>query len=422
MLAAIGDGLDYLTSQSGASLIALFWFTILFEIPRYTMSFLAASIQAVGGRRESPTPQWRPRISVIVAGHNERDSIERCVLSLHEQSLPPDEIIVVSDGSIDGMDAKLRELRRRGLIDRAHATDLRAGKSAATNLGMRWATGDIILNVDCDCSYDRHAIRNIVAPLHNPSVGAVSGNILVRNANASLTATFQAIEYLISISLGKQAALLSDQVVCVSGAFGAFRREALASVNGIDVGGGEDLDVTLRLRSAGWDIGFAADAICYTDVPETMRALLNQRYRWEGDAIRLRYRKYLPLMNPFSERFKLTELLHEVDFIVFHILGAAMLPFYIAYLFLTLGEFAVIVLLAAQAGLILLDLIAFVLAALSTPRARSLSLLPFVIGFGVFNGVVMRSIRLIAYMREWLFNASAEDNYVPAKVRLVRKW
>ena len=45
-----------------------------------------------------------------------------------------------------------------------------------------------------------------------------------------------------------------DQVVCVSGAFGAFRREALDSVDAFDVGGGEDFDLTLRLRANGWRI------------------------------------------------------------------------------------------------------------------------------------------------------------------------
>jgi len=34
----------------------------------------------------------------------------------------------------------------------------------------------------------------------------------------------------------------------------------------------------------------------------------------------------------------------------------------------------------------------------------------------------MRFVRLAAYLQEWLFNASATDNYVPEKVRLLRKW
>ncbi len=38
------DGFTYLASQSWQSLIALFWFVIIFELPRYTITFLTAGI------------------------------------------------------------------------------------------------------------------------------------------------------------------------------------------------------------------------------------------------------------------------------------------------------------------------------------------------------------------------------------------
>lgn len=424
MFTAVSDAATYLSAQSLAGLLGLFWFTVIFEVPRYTISFVSAilcklHIKSAGpGRRTADVG----RVTVVVAGYNEEDSVRRCVLSLHAQSRKPDEIIVVSDGSTDNMPGVLRDLLSEGLIDHAHCTDLRAGKSAAINLAERWATGDIIVNVDCDCSYDRHALRNIIAPLEDREVGAVSGNILVRNPQVSLVTSFQAIEYLISISLGKQAAQLIDQVVCVSGAFGAFRRTAMESVHGVDVGGGEDLDLSLKLRKAGWKICFADTAICYTDVPESLQVLTNQRFRWERDAVRSRYRKHADMMNPFSPRFRLAELLHEVDFIVFQIIGAAILPIYIVWLFLTYGELGLIFLLAAQFGLLILDIVVFALAALATPKAISLPLLVYVPGYSLFNGVHMRFVRLFAYMQEWIFNASADDNYVPEKVRLVRKW
>ena len=79
---------------------------------------------------------------------------------------------------------------------------------------------------------------------------------------------------LLSISLGKRIAAMFDQVVCVSGAFGAFRREALDDVAALDAGGGEDLDITLRLRRRGWGIVFVEDAVCYTDVPANAMTFL----------------------------------------------------------------------------------------------------------------------------------------------------
>ena len=226
------DGIIYLTSQSYASLFGLFWFVIIFEFPRYTMGFLSFVAISFRTTRVRPRDIDVGRVTAVIAGHNEVESIERCVRCLRDQSRPPEEIIVISDGSTDQMPAKLRKYQEQGLITEAHCTQLRAGKSAAFNLGFSRASGAIIVNVDCDCILERHALLNLFQPFDDPKVGAVAGNIVVRNSKASLIAGFQAIEYLISISQGKQSANLTDQMTCVSGAFGAFRRTAMERVGG----------------------------------------------------------------------------------------------------------------------------------------------------------------------------------------------
>jgi len=417
---AVADALAYLASQSGASLFALYWFVIVFEVPRYAFSFAAAAFFAAPKSTSRTLQPIDGSVSVIVTGHNEAHAIERCVRCLHEQSRPPDEIIVVSDGSTDDMRSALRRLHEQDLVDQVHCTDLRGGKAAAANLAHRHGHGAYIVNIDCDCSLDRDALLRIVAPFADASVGSVCGNIYIRNAHESLIAAFQKIEYLISISLGKQAALLIDQVVCVSGAFGAFRKEAFADVAGLDSGGGEDFDITLKLRKAGWRIHFAADAVAYTDAPNTLVGLARQRFRWERDAVRLRFRKHADLINPTSWRFRPLEILHEFEFLVFNILAAGALPFYIAWLVAAYGEFAPTILLAAQMGLALLDLAAFSLAAFATPRSEALGLFPYVFGYSVFYGTFMRFLRLAAYLQEWIFDASYMDSYVPQKVQRVR--
>jgi cellulose synthase/poly-beta-1,6-N-acetylglucosamine synthase-like glycosyltransferase len=421
MWTLITDGFQFLYHQSTGSLIAIFWLTILFDIPRYAMSFIAAGFIAAT-RRKQPALAESHRVSILLAGYNEGAAIERCVRSFHEQSRPPDEIILVSDGSEDDMPQKARELHRAGLVDQVHCTQLRCGKSAAINLCERWATGDIVVIADCDCTYDRHAIEQILVPFSDPAVGGVCGNLLVRNCSASLIAKFQAIEYLVSISLGKQASAILDQVVTVSGAFGAFRREAFASAGSYNVGGGEDLDLTLSLRKRKWKVAFAPDSICYTDTPASVSGLVRQRFRWERDAIRLRYRKHGDLMRPFATKFQPKELFHEIEFLILNVTSAVLLPVYVIWLFMTYGEFALSILISIHIGLFVLDGLTFLIAALVTPKADSLALLPYLPGYSVYNGMAMRLLQLSAYMQEWLFNASAQDNYVPEKVRLVRKW
>jgi cellulose synthase/poly-beta-1,6-N-acetylglucosamine synthase-like glycosyltransferase len=178
----------------------------------------------------------------------------------------------------------------------------------------------------------------------------------------------------------------------------------------------------MRLRKRGWRIAFADDAIAYTEVPPTLAALIRQRFRWERDAVRLRFRKHGEQLNPLSRRFRFGEFLHEAEFSLFHVAAAVAMPAYAVWLILTYGALAPVILLAAQGGLMVMDAIAFAMAAVATPRAPSLALAPFVVGFSLFTGVFMRLVRLAAYVQEWLFDASSRDSYVPDKVHLMRQW
>lgn len=413
------DALSYLATFGLHGFIAQFWLVLAFDIPRYLAAFL--SLLLVRPRPRSADPQDLT-VSILIAGHSEGGPVLRTIAALREQSRPPDEIVLVSDGSTDGMAAVAAALQRKGTVRVAHATGLRAGKSAAVNLALRSCTGDIVVVVDCDCSFDRHAIRNILRCFADPGIDAACGNVVVRNPRASVTTAVQALEYLISISLGKQALDRWTQVSCISGAFGAFRRRAMLDAGGLDAGGGEDLDLTLRLRRAGRRIAFAEDALCYTDVPVTPGALMRQRMRWERDAVRLRFRKHGEVLNPRSPHFSLAEVAHEAEFLLFNVIGALALPVYVAWLFIVYGTTAPSILIAAQALVLALDLITALLAAVMTPGrpGRHGGLLLWVPAYSLYNGVFMRLFRAVAYIEEWVFRSSYRDQYVPAKVHARR--
>lgn len=422
-------GLDFLFAQSAQSMVVLFWYTIIFEIPRYSLAFLAVALAPLAMRQGTRAPQAvapplgaAPRVSVVVVGHCEADSLERCLRSLREQSLANLEIIIVSDGSTDRMASVAAKLVKKKLADRAVATALRGGKSSGANLAIRASTGDIVVNVDCDCSYDRFAIQNITAAFQDPRVGAVCGDLAPRNGDASLIARFQEIEYLAALSVGKRAAAAFDQVVCVSGAFGAFRREALDSIGAFDVGGGEDFDLTLRMRAKGWRIAFAEDALGYTDVPTSIYALLRQRSRWERDAIWLRFRKHRRSLNARSSRFRLAEAFHQWEYLTFNVASAAIFPIYVGWLYLTYGVGATATLIATQFGLLAIETAMLALAAFATGRPTFFRNLPYLLGYSLFASYVMRFARLWAYIEEWFLFASLQDNYTPLKVRVVRHW
>jgi biofilm PGA synthesis N-glycosyltransferase PgaC len=83
---------------------------------------------------------------------------------------------------------------------------------------------------------------------------------LVRNYKASLVATLQAIEYADTISTGRITTSYLGIYRVVSGAFGAFKREALDRVGGWDIGPGLDGDITVKLRKLDYKIAFESEA------------------------------------------------------------------------------------------------------------------------------------------------------------------
>lgn len=412
------DPLDYLLSMDAAALLATFSFSIILDIPRYTFGFLAVLLVEVGaaGRRQHRALHL-PSISIIIAGHNEAASIRRCVVSLREQTVPNLEIICVDDGSTDGMADELYRLRSEGLIDAALVCRVRSGKSSACNLALSRARGEAVVNVDVDCTFDRDAIEAIVRPLADPAVGAVCGNIAVRNAGDSFIAGIQSVEYLIGISLGKRALDFLNVVACASGAFSAFRRTALEGVGGMDVGPGEDLDLTLRLRQAGWRIRFAHDAWCLTDVPATLPAFVRQRLRWERDALRIRLRKHRRILDPRDRGVSVTDLVHQFDYVVTNLLVTLVFPLYLGWLIVTYGAAAWMILGSVTLGYVVLDLLSFLAALVVIDRPGAGRALPHALLFGAVNAYFIRAIRLVAYAQEWIFRRSYYDEYVPERVR-----
>lgn len=411
----LSDAVELLRFLTPDELITLFWFVFLFDIPRYFIGFVSASTLWFFRTDDQPTA-FDYRVSVLIAGHNEERSFADCIRSIRRQGIADLEIICIDDGSTDRTARLLRRLRKQGLIDKAVSLRERGGKSAALNLAANLSTGEILVVVDCDCTLATGALHRLLAEFDDPAVGGVGASVLARNEASSLIASLQGLEYLFSIHLGKMLLNHFGLVDCISGALGGFRREAWRRVGGMDVGPGEDLDLTIRLRQAGYQIRFAAAAKAYTDVPETAAALFRQRMRWERDAYRIRFRKFGFILDPFDRRFRLREAVHQLDFLIFGVVGSILFPIYLARLFETAPLIAPTLLLASALILMALDSLTLLLALAATGQTRHARLLLFVPLFAVYHAA-LRLLRLYAYLEEMIFMTSRHDNFVPGKVR-----
>ncbi len=165
-----------------------FWLALLASLYPYVIYPLLAA--AVGGlrKRDVKSAPFEPYVSVVIAAHNEAGCIERTVRNKLEQSYPSEllEVIVISDGSVDDTNDVLERLAAEHPRVRWGRQEPRAGKSAALNIAVEKARGDIIVFSDANSLYDPAAIRNIVRNFADPQVGYVTGKMIYRSADGSI--------------------------------------------------------------------------------------------------------------------------------------------------------------------------------------------------------------------------------------------
>jgi len=218
-----------------------------------------------------------PSVAIVVPAFNEEVGIERAVRSLAASDYPHFEVVVVDDGSTDRTAQRVAALELDGV--RLVRQD-NAGKAAALNTGVELTDSEVIVMVDGDTLFEPGTLRQLVQPLADPDVAAVSGNTKVGN-RGGLLGRWQHIEYVIGFNLDRRMYHVLQMTPTVPGAVGAFRRDALAEVGGVPGDTlAEDTDLTLAIGRTGRRVVYAEDARAWTEAPSTLTALWRQRYRW----------------------------------------------------------------------------------------------------------------------------------------------
>ena len=240
----------------------------------------AASAVAAAFRDAPFSPErqrgW-PRVSVVVCAYNAADTVEECLASLEQLTYPNYEIILVNDGSKD----------RTGGIghahDRVHVIDIpNGGLSAARNVGLAEATGEIVAFTDADTRVDRDWLTFLVQPFLNSDVVGSGGPNVVPPEDPP-------VAQCIARAPGSPTHVLLDDRIAehVPGCNMAFRRDALLAIDGFNpiyLRAGDDVDVCWRLQARGWKIGFASAALVWHHHRTSVRAYWRQQVGYgEGE-------------------------------------------------------------------------------------------------------------------------------------------
>ena len=268
-------------------LFALFAITFIAYVPGFMNSFLVVSL-LLDRRPGRKQPAVYPGITVLIAAYQEEAAIADTLASIARAGYGgPLEVLVLNDGSTD----RTAEVAAEAIetLDFAPGADVRLvdfktnrGKSAVLNSGLEQAGHDLIVTVDGDSRLHPEALTRLVERYLSdpPNTQAVAGAILVRNSRDNIITGAQEWDYFHGIAAVKRMQSLYQGTLVAQGAFSLYRRDALKSVGGwLDVVG-EDIVVSWAMLDKGYRIGYAEDAIAWTNAPTTFRQFARQRQRW----------------------------------------------------------------------------------------------------------------------------------------------
>jgi len=293
--------------------IKFFPFVLLFELPVQVFVMVGAWRRHVAEKRAArATPAaYFPRVSCIITCYSEGKDVQKTIRTLTEQIYAGHiELLAIVDGSVQNRPTLEALHALVPYVDRSPRRRLhvipkiqRGGRVSSLNQGLALATGEIVMALDGDTSFDNDMVRYAVRHFADPNVVAVAGNLRVRNVRSTLVTRLQALEYMLSIHLSRCGLDAFNLVNNISGAFGVFRRRFIAQIGGWDSGTAEDLDLTLRIkkyfgRNPQLRIRFEPRAMGHTDVPVTLFQFLRQRLRWDGDLSYLYLRKFRHALRP----------------------------------------------------------------------------------------------------------------------------
>jgi GT2 family glycosyltransferase len=217
-----------------------------------------------------PPIEHPPRISVVICAYNAERTMDACLASLRTLRYPNYDVIIVNDGSTD----RTLEIAQRYPEVRILSQE-NMGLSAARNVGIENATGEIVAFTDSDCVVDPDWLTYLAYKFVHSGFVAVGGPNLPPPEEARGAACVAAAPG------GPTHVLIDDEVAeHIPGCNMAFLKSALDEIGGFDPvyrAAGDDVDLCWRLQNHGHPIGFSPAAMVWHFRRNTIKAYLKQQ-------------------------------------------------------------------------------------------------------------------------------------------------
>jgi glycosyltransferase involved in cell wall biosynthesis len=225
------------------------------------------------------------KVSVILPCRNEASFIAVCLDSIIATAWPHQdlELLVVDGRSTDGTQAIVADYATRHpwirLVDNPRQT-----VPEALNLGIRAATGDVLVRVDAHGIYPSEYVPRLVAALEETGADNVGGTVVTMPASRSARAAAVAIGLSHPFGVGNSYFRIGTQrrrwVDTVP--YGCWRREVFDRLGLFDVElvRDQDEEFNYRIRGAGGRVLLLPDVVSYYYARESPAKAARMLYQY----------------------------------------------------------------------------------------------------------------------------------------------
>ncbi len=205
----------------------LFWASFAFIVFAYAGYPFLLYLRARLWPRPVRSAAICPEVTIVLAVRNEERHLSAKLLNLSTLNYPADrlEIIVVSDGSIDATNTILEGCENRNL--RKLVLSEHGGKAIALNHGVDVARGEIIVFTDARQTIAPDALKNLVSHFADPSIGCVSGELIIRGRSNAGSANGVGMYWRLEKKI-RYLEGITGSSVGATGAFYAVRKDLIS--------------------------------------------------------------------------------------------------------------------------------------------------------------------------------------------------
>ena len=215
----------------------------------------------------------KPVVSILVAAWNEAEYIQDFISDFINIMRQNEELIVVAGGT----DKTYEKAKNMAGSNVYVLKQVKRGKNAALNKGLKYSNGEIIVLTDADSKFSREGLDKLLRPILNGEEDVTTGRVKpLKFLRENPFVLYQyAINYYVSSHYPKYLKGLQ-------GANIGMRKKVLDAIGGFDedIKTGTDYHLAKCLRREGFRIRFIKDCEVETEYPTRISDYIRRQSRW----------------------------------------------------------------------------------------------------------------------------------------------